>query len=111
MCRHQKETHKEISIEKKKINDTLVKATIVTKYIRGDKITEEVQVVEGTAGEVNAQLEQYKKQILQEQGEAAYEAHVEKQVNKTVKKLKFNLNPKSGSTATGMVEFTETDGK
>ena len=106
-----KETHKEISIEKKKINDTLVKATIVTKYITGDKITEEVHVVEGTAGEVNAQLEQYKKQILQEQGEAAHEAHVEKQVNKTVKKLKFNLNPKSGSTATGMVEFTEKDGK
>lgn len=106
-----KETHKEISIEKKKINDTIVKATIVTKYITGDKITEEVQVVEGTAGEVNAQLDQYKKQILQEQGEAAHEAPIEKQVNKTVKKLKFNLNPKSGSTATGMVEFTETDGK
>ncbi len=84
-----KENHKEISIEKKKINDSLVKATVVTKYTRGEKISEEVKVIEGTADEVNAQLEQYKKEILQEQGEAAHEAHVEKQVNKTVKKAQI----------------------
>lgn len=61
-----KETHKEISIEKKKINDTLVKATVITKYITGEKVKEEINVFEGTAGEVNAQLDTYKKQVLQQ---------------------------------------------
>ena len=66
-CADNKKTHKEISIEKKKINDTLVKATIITKYTTREKIKEEVQVIEGTPGEVNAQLDTYKKQVLQEQ--------------------------------------------
>ena len=74
-----KETHKEISIEKNKINDTLVKATIVTKYTTGKKVKEEVQVIQGTPGEVNAKLDSYKKQVLQEQGEKAHALHQEKQ--------------------------------
>ncbi len=106
-----KETHKEISIEKNKINDTLVKATIVTKYTTGEKVKEEVQIIQGTPGEVNAKLDSYKKQVLQEQGEKAHALHQEKQSQKTIKKVKFNLNPKSGSTANGMVMFTEEDGK
>lgn len=106
-----KESHKEISIEKKKINDSLVKATIVTKYTTGEKVKEEVQIIEGTPGEVNAQLDTYKKQVLQEKGEAAHAAHKEMQEEKMVKKIQFNLNPKSGSSANGMVLFTETDGQ
>ena len=106
-----KETHKEISIEKKKINDSLIKATIVTKYTTGEKVKEEVQVIQGTPDEVNAKLDSYKKQVLQEKGETAHALHQEKQSQKTIKKLKFNLNPKSGSTANGMVMFTEQDGQ
>ena len=107
---NKKETHKEISIEKKKINDSLVKATVVTKYITGEKIKEEIQVIQGTPGEVNAQLDTYKKQILIEQGEGLHAAHQQGD-QKTVKKIKFNLNPKSGSTANGSVMFTATEGQ
>jgi len=104
-----KETHKEISIEKKKINDTLVKATVTTKYKTGNEVTEEKQIIQGTPGEVNTQLETYKMQILQEIGEAHAISH-EKE-SKEIKKLKFALNPKSGSDANGTVQFTEVDGK
>ena len=62
----QKKKHKEISIEKRKSNDSLVKATIVTKYTTGEKVKEEVQIIEGTPGEVNAQFDTFKKQVLQE---------------------------------------------
>ena len=86
-----KETHKEISIEKKKINDSLVKATIVTKYTTGEKVKEEIQIIEGTPGEVNVQLDSYKKQILQEQGEAAHASHSKMQEEKMVKKIPFLL--------------------
>ncbi len=106
-----KETHKEISIEKKKINDSLIKATIVTKYTTGEKVKEEIQVIQGTPNEVNAKLDSYKKQVLHEQGETDHALHQEKHSQKTIKKLKFNLNPKSGSTANGMVMFTEQDGQ
>ena len=106
-----KETHKEISIEKKKINDSLVQATIVTKYTTGEKVKEEVKIIEGTPGEVNAQLDTYKKQVLQEQGEAANASHEKMQDEKMIKKIQFNLNPKSESNANGMVMFTETEGQ
>jgi Cu-Zn family superoxide dismutase len=106
-----KEIHKEISIEKKKINDSLVQATIVTKYTTGEKVKEKVEIIEGTPGEVNAQLTTYKKQVLQEQGEAAHAAHEEVQYKKMVKKIQFNLNPKSESSANGMVMFTEKEGQ
>ena len=58
---NKKETHKEINIEKKKINDSLVRATVITKYTKGKEVTEEVQVIEGTAEDVNSQLEVYKR--------------------------------------------------
>ncbi len=106
-----KETHKEISIEKKKINDSLVQATIVTKYTTGEKVKERVQIIEGTPGEVNAQLDTYKKQVLQEQGEVAHASHEKMQDEKMIKKIQFNLNPKSESNANGMVMFTDTEGQ
>ena len=106
-----KETHKEISIEKKKINDSLVQATIVTKYTTGEKVKEEVQIIVGTPGEVNAQLDTYKKQVLQEQGEVAHASHEKMKDEKMLKKIQFNLNAKSESNANGMVMFTETEGQ
>ena len=106
-----KETHKEISIEKKKINDSLVQATIVTKYRTGEKVIEEVQIIEGTSREVNAKIATYKKQVLQDQGEAVHASHEKMQDEKIIKKIQFNLNPKSESNANGMVMFTEKEGK
>ena len=105
-----KETHKEISIEKKKINDTLVKATVTTTFKTGNEVSEEVQIIQGTPGEVNTQLELYKTKILHENDNKSSDNDHKKEV-KEVKKLKFALNPKSGSNTSGTVLFTEEDGK
>ena len=109
-CADKKETHKEISIEKKKINDSLVRATVTTKYTKGEEVNEEVQIIEGTPGEVNSQLDAYKKETLMEVGEQAHVAHDIKKEVQTIKKLQFALNPKSGSNANGMISFTEKNG-
>ena len=109
-CADKKETHKEISIEKKKINDSLVRATVTTKYTKGEEVNEEVQIIEGTPGEVNSQLEVYKKETLMQAGEHAHAGHEMKKEVRTVKKLQFALDPKSGSNANGMVTFTEENG-
>ena len=52
-----------------------------------------------------------KKQVLQEQGEAAHASHEKMQDEKIIKKIQFNLNPKSESNANGIVMFTETEGQ
>ena len=84
-CADKKETHKEINIEKKKINDSLVRATVTTKYTKGEEVNEEVQIIEGTPGEVNSQLDAYKKETLMEVGEQAYVAHDIKKEVQTIK--------------------------
>ena len=88
-CADKKETHKEISIEKKKINDSLVRATVTTKFTKGEEVNEEVQIIEGTPGEVNSQLEVYKKEILMQAGEQAHAGHEMKKEVRTVMKLQF----------------------
>ena len=109
-CEDNKETHKEINIEKKKINDSLVRATVTTKYTKGEEVNEEVQIIEGTPGEVNSQLAIYKKETLMQTKEHPHAAHETQKNVKKVKKLQFALNPKSGSNAQGMVTFTEENG-
>lgn len=103
-----KEPHKEISIEKKKINDSLVRAKIITKISTGEKITEEIKEIEGTPEEVAAQLESYKKEVLHTKH--PLDEHQQSSKHQEVKKLKFALNAKSKSTAQGMVIFTEQNG-
>ena len=73
-------------------------------------MNEEVQIIEGTLGEVNSQLEVYKKETLMQAGEQAHAGHEMKKEVRTVKKLQFALDPKSGSNANGMVTFTEENG-
>ena len=46
-----KEPQKEISIEKKKINDSLVRAKIITKITTGEKITEEISLIRTSAAD------------------------------------------------------------
>ncbi len=104
-----KEPQKEISIEKKKINDSLVTAKITTKITTGDKVSEEIREIEGTPEEINTELENYKKEVLHTQH--AQDSSHENMPSKEVKKLQFALNPKSNSTAKGMVTFTEENGE
>ncbi len=108
-----KPAHKEIKIEKKKVNDSVVKATITTVITTEEEVKEDVQIIEGTPGEVNTELERYKKEMLQEQGKSkALHAHEgENPAMKMVKKIKISLNAKSESTAEGMVTFTEENGQ
>ena len=94
-----KEKNAEISIEIKKINDTLQIATIKTIIDKDGKKNEIVQVIEGTPGEVKAKVESHKSRILHDKTNQIME--------KTEKKLKFSLVGKSGSSANGIVTFTE----
>lgn len=103
-----KEPQKEISIEKKKINDSLVRAKIITKITTGEKITEEIREIEGTPEEVSAELESYKKEVLH--AKHTMEDNHQQAHQQEVKKLQFALNAKSNSTAQGMVSFMEQNG-
>ena len=97
-----KEKHVEISIEMKKINDTLHIATIRTITDKNGEINEDVQVIQGTPGDVKAKVEAHKSTILHDKPHKIHE--------KTEKVLKFSLEAKSGSTASGMVTLTEKEG-
>ena len=108
--KQKKQVHKEINIEKKKINDSVIKATITTTLKQGDKITEEVQVIKGTPGEINAQLEKYKHKTLHTESGLMKEKLVLKDI-KEEKVLHFSLNAKSDSQTSGMATIIETDGK
>jgi len=98
-----KEKHAEVSIEMKKINDTLLRATITTITDKNGVLNEDVQVIEGTPGEVKAKVEAHKSTVLHDKPHQMHQ--------KTEKKLKFSLEAKSGSTASGMVSLTEKDGQ
>ena len=102
---------KEISIEKKKLNDSLVKATITTTVKNGKEVTEEVKIIEGTPEEVNTALEKFKKETLITAGEAHEQHGKQEGAMETVKKLQFSLSAKSSSTTSGMVTLTEKAGK
>lgn len=94
-----KEEQREVSIEMKKINDTLLRATITTITDKNGTLNEEVKVIEGTPGEVKAKVEAHKKTVLLNKPHQAHQ--------KMIKKLQFSLEAKSGSTAEGMVFLTE----
>lgn len=103
-----KTTHKEISIEKKKINDSLTKATITTTYKTGEERKEEVKIIQGTPEEVNERLEAYKKETLEIEDTQATQS--QSSMATRSKKLQFSLDPKSQSNATGMITLTEKNG-
>lgn len=106
-----KETHKEISIEKKKVNDSLIKATITTTYKTGDEVNEEVKIIQGTPADVDQRLNAYKKDVLQLQDAHMHTNNSTRTTAEYRKKLQFSLNPKSGSDANGMVTFIEENGQ
>lgn len=103
-----KDAQKEISIEKKKINDTLVKATITTSYKQGEKVSEEIQIIEGSAEEVNEKIKHYKKEILIQKDHGQQSGD---QMTQRTKTYKINLSPKSETSTHGEVTLTEENGK
>jgi len=88
----------EVKVEK---TDTLTKATVITKKNENGQVSEEIQVFEGTHEEVMKKVS-----LLTEDSKS--EAEI---VRKTVKKVQFQLDPKSGSTTQGKITLTEEDGK
>ena len=98
-----KEKLAEVSIEMKKVNDTLLRATITTITDKNGVSNEDVQVIDGTPGEVKAKVEAHKRTVLLDK---PHQMHQE-----TEKKLQFSLEAKSESTASGMVSLTEKDGQ
>lgn len=88
----------EVKVEK---TDEGSKAEITTtKWVDGEAV-EEVQVIEGTHEEVM-------KKVASLTAESEGNENV---IRKTIKKLQFNLNPKSDTQTTGKVLFTEEEGK
>ena len=97
-----KEKHAEVSIEMKKINDTLLRATIRTVLDKDGNATEEVEVIEGAPGVVKAKVEAHKSKVLHDKPH---------QINQNEeKKLQFSLEAKSGSKTSGTVTLSEKEG-
>lgn len=101
-CQNQKATTKpqksiEVKVEK---NDSVSKAKVtITSNVNG-KVSEEVQMFEGTHEEVMSKVH-----LITQDSEG-----IEDVERKMVKKIRFMLNPKSGSQTTGTVTFTEENG-
>ena len=102
-CQNQKKSSKpkksvQVEVER---NDTLSKATVTISSSIDGKVSEEVQVFEGSHEEVMSKVNL----ITQESEE---NENIER---KTIKKLQFQLNPKSRSETSGKVTFTEQNGQ
>ncbi len=102
-CQNQKKSskpQKSVQVEVER-NDTLSKATVTISSSIDGKVSEEVQVFEGSHEEVMSKVNL----ITQESEE---NENIER---KSIKKLQFQLNPKSGSETSGKVSFTEQNGQ
>mgnify|MGYP001294902121 CR=1 FL=1 len=97
-----KEKHAEVSVEMKKINDTLLRATITTVMDKDGNATEEVKVIEGTPGVVKAKFEEHKSKVLHDKPHQIHQ--------KVEKKLQFSLEAKSGSDTSGIINLSEKEG-
>ena len=98
-----KEKNAEVSIEMKKINDTLLRATITTILEKNGNTTQEIKVIEDAPGVVKAMIEAHKSKVLHNKPH---------QINqKTGKKLQLILEAKSGSNTNGTVILSEKDGQ
>ena len=102
-CQNQKKSskpQKSVQVEVER-NDTISKATVTISSSIDGKVSEEVQVFEGSHEEVMSKVNL----ITQESEE---NENIER---KSIKKLQFQLNPKSGSETSGKVTFTEQNGQ
>lgn len=84
-------------------SDSISKARVVTKKMVNGMESEEIQIFEGTYQEV------MKKVDLITANYPDVDAKKEN-IRKTIKKIQFKLDPKSGSSTQGKVTLTEEDG-
>lgn len=84
--------------------DSLSKATVTTKKTVNGQVSEEIQVFEGTHQEVKEKVELIT-------AEHENDDSIKNTTRKTVKKIQFQLDPKSGSNTQGIVTLTEADGQ
>ena len=94
-------TSVEITVER---NDSLTKAIITTTKMVNGEAVEDIQTIEGAHEEVMAKVNALKKEVEPSEENVQVE-------RKTIKKIQFMLNPKSGSDTSGKVTFTEEDGQ
>ena len=88
----------EIKIEK---SDTNSKATITIKKTINERVSEEVQTIEGVHEDVMKKVDMLSAEV--EEGTTDN--------REIVKRIKFKLNPKSETNTSGEISFTEEDGK
>ena len=88
----------EVNVES---TDSITKAEVRISLDINGKISEEVQVFEGSYGEVMKKVQL----VTKDSGNAE---HINRKI---VKKIQFLLNPKSGSDTNGTVLFTEKNGQ
>ena len=91
----------EVQVER---SENSSKATVTTKKIKNGQVSEEIQVFEGTHEEVMNKVAL----LTDKNGNDSPEKEIEL---KMVKKIQFQLNPKSGSETEGSVTLTEEDGQ
>lgn len=97
-----KETNKTVEVKVEQ-NDSLTTATITTKQTIKGEVSEDIQVIKGSHKEVMDKVNQI---TAAAEGETS-STEVERQM---VKKIQFKLEPKSKSTAEGIVTMTEEAG-
>jgi len=104
LCNNPKKENTEKSIEVKiEKTDSITKAEVKTiKKVNG-KISKEIQMFEGIHEEV------MKKIGLFTSENKSLNVNINT-VHKIIKRIQFNLSPKSGSGTTGVITFTEEDG-
>tara|TARA_B110000116_G_C16733278_1_gene534771 strand:+ start:276 stop:1001 length:726 start_codon:yes stop_codon:yes gene_type:complete len=92
----------ELNIEIEKINDTLSKATLINLTEQDGKEINTIRIIEGTPGDVKAQIEEIKNTSFLNQNNS-YK-------NLNSKTIEILLEPKNGSLAKGTVRFDEDNG-
>jgi len=91
----------EVKVER---TDSISKATVITKKMISGKESEEIQVFEGTYQEVMKKVDL----ITANHSDEVSDKEI---IRETVKKVQFQLDPKSGSSTQGKVTLTERNGK
>ena len=98
---NQKDTSEKIEVKVER-TDSISKATVTTKKIVNGQVSEEIQVFEGSHQEVMDKV------ALLTEKEDNQNVNTEK-IRKTVKRIQFKLDPKSGSTTEGTVTITDNN--
>jgi Cu-Zn family superoxide dismutase len=97
-CKPNKNTEKNIEI-KMETFDSITKAIIVSSENRNGIKSEKIKIIEGSEKEVMKKIKEL----------GLYNNIIQSRSIKKLKKIKFNLSPKSNSNASGTVTFIENN--